>query len=395
MISPVLPTYQPIEMNFTHGEGVYLYTTDGRRFLDFYSGIGVMAFGHSHPHLVEALTTQGRKLWHLSNAYRIPGQLELAERYVANTFADTVFFTNSGAEAWEAGLKIVRKYFSTIGQPERFRLITMEGCFHGRTMGGISASQRGKMIDGFGPLLDGFDVVPAGDLDAVAAAVTPHTAAVHLEPILGEGGVMAMPQGYLQGLRELCDRHGLLLFLDEIQSGAGRTGKFLASEWAGISPDVCCMAKGIGGGFPLGAALATEKAAVGMVKGTHGSTYGGNPLAMAVGNAVLDLMFADGFLDSVTERGKALAEILSDTMQRYPDLYEEVRGFGLMAGMKLREAHPVADMLIRLRDQGVLAITASDNDLRLLPPLIITDEHLAEFAAALDRASVQSLAKAA
>jgi len=385
MISPVLPTYQPIEMNFTHGEGVYLYTTDGRRFLDFYSGIGVMAFGHSHPHLVEALTTQGRKLWHLSNAYRIPGQLELAERYVANTFADTVFFTNSGAEAWEAGLKIVRKYFSTIGQPERFRLITMEGCFHGRTMGGISASQRGKMIDGFGPLLDGFDVVPAGDLDAVAAAVTPHTAAVHLEPILGEGGVMAMPQGYLQGLRELCDRHGLLLFLDEIQSGAGRTGKFLASEWAGISPDVCCMAKGIGGGFPLGAALATEKAAVGMVKGTHGSTYGGNPLAMAVGNAVLDEILAPGFLDRVQQMAEALKSALEAFAKRNHNSVATVRGRGLMLGVKLREGLNNRDVIRHLLSEGLMLAPAGDNVLRFLPPLILEEAHIAEAMEILDR----------
>ncbi len=387
MISPVLPTYAPpADIQITHGDGAYLYTADGRQLLDFYAGIGVNALGHCHPHLVEALRAQAGSLWHLSNAYQIPGQRDLAQRFVDASFADTVFFCNSGAEAWEAGLKVIRRYFHAKGQPERYRVITFEGCFHGRTMGAISAAKKAKLTEGFGPLLEGFDLLPLGDLDAVRAAITPQTASLHVEPVQGEGGLTAMPQGFLQGLRQLCDEHGLLLFLDEVQCGAGRTGKFLAHEWYGLRPDVVCMAKGIGGGFPLGACLMTEEAASGMTVGSHGTTYGGNPLAMAVGHAVLDIMLAEGFMDGVVAIATELRAALDEAHTRHHGVIAGVRGMGLMIGLQVREPYVNTDLIQALRDNNVLTVPAADNVVRLLPPLTITSAHVSQFAEALDRA---------
>ena len=299
MITPLLPTYSRADVAFERGEGPYIYSTSGERFLDFGGGIAVNVLGHAHPHLVAALTAQAAKLWHTSNLYRIPGQERLAERLVAATFADTVFFGNSGAEAVECSIKMARKYHAARGEPQRYRLITVEGAFHGRTLATIAAGGQKKYLEGFGPKVEGFDQVPFGDHEALIQAIGPETAGILIEPIQGEGGIRPFGWDYLRTLRALCDEQGLLLVLDEIQTGFGRTGKLFAHEWAGIAPDIMAIAKGLGGGFPVGACLATEKAAAGMTSGTHGSTFGGNPLAMAVGNAVLDVVLAPGFLDHV------------------------------------------------------------------------------------------------
>jgi acetylornithine/N-succinyldiaminopimelate aminotransferase len=384
-VTAVMPTYARAPLAFSHGEGCYLIGTDGRRFLDFAAGIAVNAFGHAHPYLVKALNEQGSKLWHVSNLYRIPEAERLAERLVANTFADTVFFTNSGAEAWECGVKLIRKHFDHVGQPDRYRIICVDGAFHGRTMAGISATRQEKLTKGFEPLLDGCDVVPFNDLEAVKGAIGPQTAAIHLEPIQGEGGIRPFPDSFLKAVRQLCDEHGLLLFFDEIQCGMGRTGKLFAHEWAGITPDVMCVAKGIGGGFPLGACLATAHAASGMVAGTHGSTYGGNPLATAIGNAVLDLMLEPGLLDHVQAMGAALEKALAGLHNRFP-VIESVRGRGLMLGLKLAPSLTPAELVGALRDEGLLTVPASDNTVRLLPPLIIEQAHIDEAVACLERA---------
>ena len=306
MIPALMPTYARANVAFERGEGAYLYASDGRRFLDFACGIGVTGLGHAHPHLVKALTEQGKKLWHCSNIFQIPGQQRLAERLVARSFADTVFFCNSGAEAIEGGIKLVRKYHDDSGHPERYRIITFHNGFHGRTLATIAAGGQEKHLKGFAPVVDGFDHVAYENLNEVRAAITAETAAILVEPVQGEGGLRAARPEFLKSLRQVCDEFGLLLFLDEVQCGMGRTGKLFAHEWTGIKPDVLSTAKALGGGFPIGALLATEKAAVGMTAGTHGSTFGGNPLAMAVANAVLDVMFADGFLDQVAEKGERL-----------------------------------------------------------------------------------------
>ncbi|HET6223911.1 MAG TPA: aspartate aminotransferase family protein, partial [Dongiaceae bacterium] len=306
-----MPTYNRADVAFERGEGAYLYATDGRRFLDFTCGIAVTALGHAHPHLVKTLTEQAQKVWHTSNLFRIPHQERLAQRLVAATFADTVFFGNSGAEAMECSIKVARKYHAANGQPERFRIITFEGAFHGRTLATLAAGGQQKYLDGFGPKADGFDQVPFGDVKALAKAITPATAAILIEPVQGEGGVRPVPSEFLRHLRETCDEHGMLLVFDEIQTGMGRTGKLFAHEWAGVTPDVMAVAKAIGNGFPMGACLATAKAASGMTAGTHGSTYGGNPLAMAVGNAVLDVMLAEGFLDRVQQTASHLRQQLA------------------------------------------------------------------------------------
>jgi len=343
-ITPVMPTYNRAPLAFDHGDGCYLVTGDGERYLDFAAGIAVNALGHNHPHLVETLKTQGEKLWHVSNLYRIPEAERLAQRLVEHSFADTMFLTNSGAEAWECGVKVIRKYFSHIGQPQRYRIICVDGAFHGRTMAGISATRQPKMIDGFGPLLDGFDVVPFGDLGAIVSAIGPETAAIHLEPIQGEGGIRPLDASFLQAVRAVCDEQGLLLYLDEVQCGMGRTGKLFAHEWADIKPDVVSAAKGIGGGFPLGACLTTAKAASGMVAGTHGSTYGGNPLASAIGNAVLDVLLEPGFLDQVAETGDRLRAALTGLHNKFP-VIEAVRGAGLMLGLKLTPELAAGDVV--------------------------------------------------
>lgn len=384
MISPVLPTYARADIAFERGEGVYLTATDGRRFLDFGAGIAVNALGHAHPHLVKALCDQAQKVWHTSNLYRIPGQERLAERLVAATFADTVFFSNSGAEANECAIKMARKYHFANGAPERYRLITFEGAFHGRTLATIAAGGQAKHLEGFGPKVDGFDQVPFGDLRAAEAAIGPETAGFLLEPIQGEGGVRAFSDDFLRALRALADRHGLLLVFDEVQTGMGRTGKLFAYEWAGVVPDIMAVAKGIGGGFPLGACLASERAAKGMKAGSHGSTFGGNPLAMAVGNAVLDVLLADGFLDHVRAMSSLLRQGLMGLVASHDDVLDSVRGEGLLLGLGCKV--PNTDLVSALLAEGIVAPTAGDNVVRLLPPLIIGEAEIADGLARFDRA---------
>ena len=383
MISAVMPTYARADIAFERGEGAYLYATDGRRYLDFASGIAVTALGHSHPHLVAAITEQAKKLWHTANLYQIPGQTRLAERLVAASFADSVFFCNSGAEAIECGLKMVRKYQDDFGDPKRYRILCCRGAFHGRTLATIAAGGQEKHLAGFGPQVEGFDHVAYDNLNELRAAITGETAAVLVEPVQGEGGLRPASADYLKGLRAVCDEFGLLLFLDEVQCGMGRTGKLFAHEWAGIEPDIVATAKGLGGGFPVGACLAKEKAARALTAGSHGSTFGGNPLAMAVANAVLDVMLAEGFFEHVQAMARLLRGGLDKLVKRRPDAFEEVRGAGLLLGLKSRI--PNTDMIARLRAAGLLTVGAGDNVVRLLPPLIITAAEIEEALAILDR----------
>ncbi|NNE80867.1 MAG: aspartate aminotransferase family protein [Silicimonas sp.] len=383
MIPSVLPTYSRAPLNFVKGEGSWLIEADGRRFLDMGSGIAVTLLGHANPILVKALTGQAEALWHVSNLYEIPGQKELADRLVDATFADTVFFTNSGTEAAELAIKMARKYWHDKGQPERIDIVTFEGCFHGRSTAAIAASGAEKMVKGFGPVLPGFTHVPFGDHDALRAAVTDQTAAVLVEPVMGEGGILPLPDQCLKGLRDLCDETGALLILDEVQCGMGRTGKLFAHEWAGISPDIMMVAKGIGGGFPLGAVLATEEAAAGMVVGTHGSTYGGNPLATAVGNAVMKVVADEDFLGEVNRKAGALRQKLEGLLAEHPDTFESVRGAGLMLGIRCKP--PVAEVVQAAYDQNLIVVPAADNVIRLLPALTITDEDIAEAVRRLDQ----------
>jgi acetylornithine/N-succinyldiaminopimelate aminotransferase len=383
VIPAVLPVYSRVDLAFERGEGAYLFTADGQRYLDFASGIAVTSLGHAHPVLVDALVDQGRKLWHTSNVFRIPGQERLAQRLIDATFADTVFFTNSGAEAVECGIKIVRKYFDEIGQPERYRIIACNNAFHGRTLATIAAGGQAKLLKGFDPMVEGFDHVSFGNLNEMRAAIRPDTAAILVEPVQGEGGVRAADPAYLRGLREIADEFGLLLFFDEVQCGMGRSGKLFVHEWAGVTPDIMAIAKGIGSGFPLGACLATEKAASGMTAGTHGSTYGGNPLAMAVGNAVLDVMLADGFLPRVEKIAGVLRKRLAAVAAAHPKTLSGVRGLGLLLGLECVRAN--ADLMAALRRNGLLCVAAGENVIRLLPPLIIDETHVEEAAAIVDR----------
>lgn len=383
--SPLYATFARADVAFERGEGAWLIDTRGNRWLDFGSGIAVNALGHAHPHLVAALTAQAGKVWHVSNAFRIPEQEKLAERLVANSFADRCFFTNSGAEALECAFKTVRRYHWAKGHPERYRLITMEGAFHGRTLATIAAGGQEKYLEGFGPKVDGFDQVPFGDIAAVKAAITEETAGILVEPIQGEGGVRVLPPESLRALRQICDDNGLLLVFDEVQCGYGRTGRFFAHEWAGVTPDVMAVAKGIGGGFPLGACLAIEDAASAMTAGVHGTTYGGNPLAMAVGNAVLDVLLEDGFLDRVRAASLRFKQALAGVVDRHPDVFEEVRGEGLLIGLKCRR--PVAEMNAAFRDQLLLTMAAGDGVVRLLPPLIVGDEEIVEAVKRIDAAA--------
>ncbi len=383
MISPVMPNYARADIAFEHGKGARLYATDGRRYLDFASGIAVTALGHSHPHLVAALTEQAGKLWHTANLYQIPGQTRLAERLVAASFADSVFFCNSGAEAIECGLKMVRKYHDDFGDPRRYRVICCRGAFHGRTLATIAAGGQEKHLAGFGPEVDGFDHVAYDNLNELRAAITGETAAVLVEPVQGEGGLRAASLAYLKGLRQVCDEFGLLLFLDEVQCGMGRTCRLFAHEWAGIEPDILATAKGLGGGFPVGACLAKEKAARALTAGSHGSTFGGNPLAMAVANAVLDVMLADGFFERVQDTAALLRRRLEELVARRAEVFEELRGAGLLLGLKCRV--PQAEMVARLREAGLLTVGAGDNVLRLLPPLIVSKEEIEEALAILDK----------
>ncbi|MEM1102783.1 MAG: aspartate aminotransferase family protein [Pseudomonadota bacterium] len=388
--SHVMPTYRPFDVAFVRGEGAYVWDEAGRRYLDFNAGIAASALGHAHPAMVAALSEQAQKIWHTSNIFRIPGQVELADRLTAATFADLVFFTNSGAEAIECAIKTARKYFSARGEGNRQRVITFDGAFHGRTLGALAAGGNAAYLDGFGEPLSGFDQVAFGDHEALEAAIGPHTAAILVEPIQGEGGVRALPPQCLTGLRRLCSERGLLLIYDEVQCGMGRTGALFAHQRAeGAAPDIMAVAKGIGSGFPLGASLATSDAASGMVVGTHGSTLGGNPLAMAVGGAVLDVMLADGFLSSVVALGDALGARLERVVADYPDQLAEVRGAGLLRAVQCKHDNRV--LLNACIDRGLLAAGGGDNVLRLVPPLIIDESHLAE-AETLLRAALDDVA---
>ena len=384
MTSSLLPTYARYPLAFARGEGVWLVTEDGTRYLDLGGGIAVASLGYSHPHLVAALAEQGGKLWHTSNLFQIPQAERLGARLAEATFADLVFFTNSGAEALEGAIKTARKYHAVSGQPERYRIVTFEGAFHGRTLATIAAGGNQKYLDGFGPAMPGFDQVPFGDIEAVKAALGPETGAILVEPIQGEGGVRVPPRPFLRALRELADAHGLLLILDEVQSGVGRTGKLFACEHAGIAPDIMTIAKGIGGGFPLGAFLTTVEAGKGMTPGTHGTTYGGNPLATAIGNAVLDIVLADGFLAEVAEKGLRFKQKLAALRDLYPDVVAEVRGEGLMLGLQLRV--PPADFAAAGRQEHVIVIPAGDNVVRLMPPLTISQAEIDDGVARLEAA---------
>jgi acetylornithine/N-succinyldiaminopimelate aminotransferase len=392
MIPPVLPTYNRAPLAFERGEGAWLVTADGERYLDFAAGIAVTALGHCHPRLVEALERQGRQLWHTSNLYEIPNQAALAERLVAASFADTVFVTNSGTEAVECAIKMARKHFSAKGAPERHRIITFEGAFHGRTIGAISAAGSEKLTAGFGPLLPGFDVLPWGDHDAFERAIGPETAAIMLETVQGEGGIRPVPAERLAELRALADRHGILLVFDEIQCGMGRTGRLFAHEWAGVAPDIMTVAKGIGGGFPLGACLATEAAASGMTVGTHGSTYGGNPLACAVGLAVMDVMEEPGFLDGVSRVAGRLRQGLEGLVAGHPEVFESVRGQGLMLGLKCRAAN--AEVVKAGYGARLLTVQGGDNVVRVLPPLTLSEAEAEEGLRRLERAAAAVMAAA-
>ena len=374
MISPVMPTYARWDVAVERGEGPYLYATDGRKFLDFTSGIAVTGLGHCHPHLVAAVSEQASRLWHVSNLFQIPGQERLAQRLVDNSFADTVFFVNSGAEACELSLKAARKYQSASGHPERYRIIGCEGSFHGRTFATLAAAGNAHYLEGFGPVFEGFDHVPFGNLNAMRAAVGPETAAILVEPIQGEGGVRAAPEGYLHGLREIADEFGLLLVYDEVQCGMGRTGRLFAHEWEGVAPDIMAVAKALGGGFPIGACLATERAALGMTAGTHGSTFGGNPLAAAAGNAVLDIMLEEGFFARVEAAAKLLQQRLEALVAAYPMLFAELRGAGLLLGIRCHV--PAGDFVAALRKEGLLTLVAGENVLRILPPLIVGEREI-------------------
>ncbi|WP_297774723.1 aspartate aminotransferase family protein [uncultured Roseovarius sp.] len=385
MIPSILPTYNRAPLSFVKGEGAWLIEADGRRFLDLGAGIAVNAMGHAHPALVAALTEQAGKLWHTSNLYQIPAQQELADRLVEATFADTVFFTNSGTEACELAVKMARKFFYDAGQPERTDIIAFEGAFHGRSSAGIAAAGSEKMTKGFGPLLPGFKHVPWGDHDAFKAAIDDTTAAILIEPVQGEGGIRPLPDQCLKGLRDLCDERGILLILDEVQCGVGRTGRLFAHEWAGVAPDIMMVAKGIGGGFPLGAVLATERAAAGMGAGTHGSTYGGNPLGCAVGCAVMAHVATPEFLGEVNRKAGLMRQRLEGLVAAHPDVFTGVRGLGLMLGLECKAVN--TDVVKAGYDALVATVPAADNVIRLLPPLTITDDEIAEAVTRLDAAA--------
>jgi acetylornithine/N-succinyldiaminopimelate aminotransferase len=382
-MSAVMSTYGRYDLEFERGEGPYLITTDGRQFLDFAAGIAVNSLGHSHPHLVKTLQDQAAKLWHVSNLYNIPEQTRLADRLAKATFADKVFFCSTGLEAMEGAIKLCRRYQFAEGAPERWRIVTVEGAFHGRSLATIAAAKNEKHLEGFGPPADGFDQVPFDNLNELRNAIGPETAAIAFEPIQGEGGIRPADLEYLRSLREIADEFGVLLLFDEVQCGYGRTGKLFAHEWAGITPDVMAIAKGLGSGFPIGAFIATEDAAKGMVPGTHGSTFGGNPLAVSVGNAVLDVLLEDGFLKGVEKKGQILWDRLSEVVGRYPDVYESVRGAGLMIGIKC--VVPAGDIVVAFQKAGMLTVPAGENVARLLPPLNIDESHIDQALDIVDR----------
>lgn len=385
MFPSILPTYNRAPLAFVRGEGSWLVAEDGSRYLDLGAGIAVNALGHANPDLVAALTEQAGRVWHVSNVYRIPEQQRLADLLVEKTFADTVFFTNSGTETAELAIKMARKYWYEKGAPDRIEILTFEGAFHGRSTGAIAAAGSEKMVKGYGPLMPGFRQLPWGDMAALKAAISDKTAAVMVEPIQGEGGIRPIPDEDLKAIRALCDATGALLILDEVQCGVGRTGKLFAHEWAGITPDIMMVAKGIGGGFPLGAVLSTEKAAAGMTAGTHGSTYGGNPLACAVGAKVIEIVSDPAFLDEVGRKSGLFRQKLEGLVAAHPATFAFVRGQGLMLGLKCKVAP--ADLVAAGYGQHVLTVAAADDTLRLLPPLTITDEEIAEAVRRLDAAA--------
>ena len=382
--SHLLPVFARVDLGFERGEGAWLIATNGDRYLDFTSGVAVNALGHAHPHLVAALQEQATKLWHMSNLFKSPDGDKLAARLCEQSFADFVFFCNSGAEAMECVIKVTRKYHAAKGHPERYRIITFEGAFHGRTLATLAATGSAKYLEGFGPPMDGFDQVPHGDIEAVKKAIGPHTAGILIEPVQGEGGVRSAPNAFFKTLRQLCDDNGLLLAFDEVQTGMGRTGDLFAYKRLGVTPDVMSLAKALGGGFPIGACLATAEAASGMTPGSHGSTFGGNPLAVAAANAVLDVMLKPGFFDHVQKMSLLLKQKLASVVDRYPGVLSEVRGEGLLVGVKA--VVPSGDLVNALRDQKLLAVGAGDNVVRLLAPLIVTEIEIEEGVQRLERA---------
>ena len=384
MISALLPNYARADLAFERGEGAWLWTVDGRRFLDFGSGIATASLGHAHPHLVKTIADQAAKVMHTSNLYRIPQAERLAQRLVDATFADSVFFCNSGAEANEGLIKMMRRAMSDSGKPERFRFITFEGAFHGRTLATLAATGSAKYLEGFGPPMDGFDQVPHGDLEAVKKAIGPHTAGILIEPVQGEGGVRSAPHSFFKALRDLCDQHGLLLAFDEVQTGMGRTGDLFAYRRVGVTPDVMSLAKALGGGFPIGAVLASAEAAAGMAPGSHGSTFGGNPLAVAAANAVLDVMLKPGFFDHVQKMSLLLKQKLASAVDRYPSVLSEVRGEGLLVGVKA--VVPSGDLVAALRGEKLLTVGAGDNVVRFLAPLIVNEAEIEHSVQCLERA---------
>lgn len=383
MNTSILPTYNRAPLAFERGEGSWLFTKNGDGYLDMGAGIAVNALGHSNSELVEALTSQANKLWHVSNLYEIPEQQRLAELMVDTTFADNVFFTNSGTESCELAVKMVRKFWHEKGQVERVEIITFDGSFHGRSSAGIAAAGSEKLTKGFGPMLPGFVHLPWSNHDAIEAAINEKTAAILIEPIQGEGGIRLLPDQCLKGLRDLCDKHDILLAVDEVQCGIGRTGRLFAHEWSGIEPDIAMVAKGIGGGFPLGAVLAKTPAASGMTAGTHGSTYGGNPLACSVGIKVLEIVNTPEFLNSVTKKSGLITQGLLGLIDKYPDIFEEIRGTGLMLGIKCK--CPNLDFVQEGYEKAILTVPASDNVVRLLPALNITIEEINEALSRLEQ----------
>jgi acetylornithine/N-succinyldiaminopimelate aminotransferase len=380
----LLPVFARVDLSFERGEGAWLIATNGDRYLDFTSGVAVNSLGHAHPHLVKALQEQATKLWHMSNLFKSPDGERLAARLCEQSFADYVFFANSGAEAMEGAIKITRKYHASKGHPERYRIITFEGAFHGRTLATLAATGSAKYLEGFGPPMDGFDQVPFGDIEAVKKAIGPHTAGILVEPVQGEGGVRTAPLSFYKALRQLCDERGLLLVIDEVQTGMGRTGDLFAHRWLGVTPDVMSLAKALGGGFPIGAVLATAEAASGMTPGSHGSTFGGNPLAVSAANAVLDVMLAPGFFDHVRKMSLLLKQKLAAVKDRHPDIIAEIRGEGLLIGVKA--VVPSGDLVAALRDQKLLTVGAGDNVVRFLPPLIVNESEIEQSVEMLDRA---------
>lgn len=387
MIQSVMPLYDRLKLSFDKGEGVWLYDSEGKRYLDCSSGFAVVAFGHCHPKLVEALEKQSKKLWHVSNLYEIRQQKVLADKLIENSFADSSFFVNSGTEAWELGMKMGRKYFNTHGLHHKTDMICLEGAFHGRSIAAISASGKEKLVKGFEPIIAGFTQVPPNDIEALKLAITDRTGIICVEPVMGEGGIIPLTAEYMQTIRSLCDEHDILMMVDEVQSGMGRTGKLFAYEWSGIEPDIMALAKGIGGGFPLGATVATERVASAMTQGSHGTTYGGNPLAMAVGNAAVDLMLEEGFLSHVQEMAQSLNTVLSDLCDQYPQFFKEVRGAGLMQGLQCQGNFLNTDLVDKLAYEfQLLTVPAADNVIRLLPPLIIEQDHIDLIAEKLAKA---------